>query len=90
LKKVIFKPGTTSVLIGSSGVGKSSLINEFMHSGRKTSEISDATGKGKNTSIKSQRLNYHGSHIYISARLKKPGRFLVPLPKPSRKYGGSE
>ena len=85
----MFKAGYVGVL-GRPNAGKSSLINEFMHSGRKTSEISDAPGKGKNTSINTQRLYSHSSHTYTSARLKKPDRFLAPLPKPSRKYGGSE
>jgi ribosome biogenesis GTPase len=49
LKENVFRPGITSVLIGSSGVGKSSLINELTNSCAKTNEVSEATGKGKHT-----------------------------------------
>jgi len=45
----IFKPETTSVLIGSSGVGKSSLVNALTKNKRETHEISQATGKGRHT-----------------------------------------
>lgn len=49
IKANVFREGTTSVLIGSSGVGKSSIINYFTQVNRSTREISEATGKGKHT-----------------------------------------
>lgn len=49
LKKEIFVTASTSVLIGSSGVGKSSLVNELIGADQKTGEISHSTGKGKHT-----------------------------------------
>ena len=49
IKANIFREGTTSVLIGSSGVGKSTLINDFTKGNRSTREISESTGKGKHT-----------------------------------------
>ncbi len=46
----VFIPGSTSVLIGSSGVGKSSLTNLlFDENVASTAEISSATQKGKHT-----------------------------------------
>jgi ribosome biogenesis GTPase len=45
-----FKKGTTSVFIGSSGVGKSTLVNFLIgHHQAKTQEIRDDDGKGKHT-----------------------------------------
>lgn len=44
------KPGKTYCVIGSSGVGKSTLINNLLRrNALKTSEISHSTGKGKHT-----------------------------------------
>lgn len=46
----VLKPGKTHILIGSSGVGKSSLINVFRNDNNlKTGNISDSTGKGRHT-----------------------------------------
>ncbi len=48
--KQVFKPDSTNVLIGSSGVGKSSLINALQNEEvRDTGSISSATSKGKHT-----------------------------------------
>jgi len=49
IKNDVFIPGTTNVLMGSSGVGKSSLINYLSNNNRRVNEISDSTGKGKHT-----------------------------------------
>ena len=49
IKDDVFIPGTTNVLMGSSGVGKSSLINYLLGSNQKVNEISESTGKGKHT-----------------------------------------
>lgn len=49
IKNNVFTPESTNVLIGSSGVGKSSLINELLQSNRKTNEVSGSTGKGRHT-----------------------------------------
>lgn len=45
------KPGKTVIFIGSSGVGKSSIINTMLDEERqqKTGEVSDYSGKGKHT-----------------------------------------
>jgi len=49
VREEVFRHGQTSVLIGSSGVGKSSLVNQLTGGGLKTAEVSGATGKGKHT-----------------------------------------
>lgn len=49
LKAEVFTEGTTSVLVGSSGVGKSSLVSQFTGNKMRTSGISNSTGKGKHT-----------------------------------------
>lgn len=44
------RPGRTVVLLGSSGVGKSTLINQLLGEARqKTGEVSDAVNKGRHT-----------------------------------------
>ncbi|NOQ25802.1 MAG: ribosome small subunit-dependent GTPase A [Bacteroidales bacterium] len=58
--------GETVVFIGSSGVGKSTLINvlckqEIMQ----TASISDSTGKGKHTSTRREMILMEGSGILI-------------------------
>jgi len=48
LKNTVLERKKTYVLIGSSGVGKSSLLNSFMDNfNRETGFISDSTGKGR-------------------------------------------
>jgi len=45
-------PGRTAALLGSSGVGKSTLINALLGTGRQlTGAISDAAGKGRHTTM---------------------------------------
>lgn len=49
IREKVFLPGHTSVLIGSSGVGKSSLLNLLTGDERRTADVSESTGKGKHT-----------------------------------------
>jgi len=52
IKKLI-KPGATCCFLGSSGVGKSTLINRLLEKETlKTQEISSSTGKGKHTTTR--------------------------------------
>lgn len=65
LKKTI-APGETIVFVGSSGVGKSSLINAFL--GKEilaTSHISDSTGKGRHTTTRGELMLLPDSGILI-------------------------
>ena len=51
------QPGQTVALLGSSGVGKSTLINRILGSDRqRTSGISDAVGKGRHTTTRRELL----------------------------------
>jgi ribosome biogenesis GTPase len=46
----IFEPAKTYIMIGSSGVGKSSILNSILPGVRMTTnEVSESTGKGKHT-----------------------------------------
>jgi ribosome biogenesis GTPase len=66
LLKESFKPGKTFCFIGSSGVGKSSLINEL--TGKllmRTGEISDSTHKGKHTTSHRELIILEGGGILI-------------------------
>ncbi|RXM51722.1 MULTISPECIES: ribosome small subunit-dependent GTPase A [unclassified Chryseobacterium] len=65
LKEVITE-GETVVFVGSSGVGKSSLVNVLI--GKEillTGEISTSTGKGKHTSTRREMIQMEGSGIII-------------------------
>jgi ribosome biogenesis GTPase / thiamine phosphate phosphatase len=49
LKQSVLEPGQTYILVGSSGVGKSSLINVLSDVKQKVNVTSDATSKGQHT-----------------------------------------
>ena len=50
LKNEILQPGQTYILLGSSGVGKSSILNSLMNGEiQETGNISDANNKGRHT-----------------------------------------
>lgn len=58
--------GETIVLVGSSGVGKSSLINALCERAvLSTSEISSSSGKGKHTSTRREMVLLEGNSILI-------------------------
>lgn len=60
------QPGETAVFVGSSGVGKSSLINALCKSQRvRTSETSHSTGKGRHTSTRRELVEMDGAGILI-------------------------
>lgn len=59
-------PGETVVFIGSSGVGKSSLVNTLCEkSALVTSEISQSTGKGRHTSTRREMVLMDGAGVLI-------------------------
>jgi len=59
-------PGTTIVLIGSSGVGKSTLINRLLdRPGQETGSIRDADGKGRHTTTVRQLFVLKGGALMI-------------------------
>ncbi len=64
--KNFIKQGESIVFIGSSGVGKSSLINALCeHAVLATSEISKASGKGRHTSTRREMVLMEGSGVLI-------------------------
>ena len=49
--QIVTTSSKTSVLVGHSGVGKSTLINDLVpHAGRITGDVNDVTGRGRHTS----------------------------------------
>ncbi len=65
VRKFISK-GETIVFTGSSGVGKSTLINALIgEQVFETSEISDATGKGRHTTTRREMILLEGSGVLI-------------------------
>lgn len=71
----------TTVLIGSSGVGKSSLVNRLVTSAhRSTGEVSELTGKGKHTSTSAYALSYApNSWIIDTPGLRSFGLAHLPI-----------
>lgn len=62
----ILKPHKTGALLGSSGVGKSSLVNMIVGEHRqKISELSDATGKGRHTTSRRELIFVPGGGMLI-------------------------
>lgn len=65
LRKFISK-GETIVFVGSSGVGKSSLVNALCEESiLLTSDISPSTGKGRHTSTRREMVLMHNSGVLI-------------------------
>lgn len=53
--------GKVSVLVGHSGVGKSTLINDLVeNAARATGDVNDVTGRGRHTSSSALALPVHG------------------------------
>jgi len=50
--KAYLKPGVTMCIVGSSGVGKSTLVNQLLgQEWQWTSEVNETTGKGRHTTV---------------------------------------
>lgn len=64
--RTFISEGKTVVFVGSSGVGKSSLINALCEKAvLLTSDISDSTGKGRHTSTRREMVLLEGSGVLI-------------------------
>ncbi len=66
--------GKISVLVGQSGVGKSSLINALLpEMNIKTAEISKATNKGRHTTSVSRLYHLKNEHLQDAMLIDSPG-----------------
>lgn len=60
--RALIAPGTTTVLIGKSGVGKSSLVNLLVGSAvQETAEVREADGKGRHTTVSREMVEVPGA-----------------------------
>ena len=74
--------GETVVFVGSSGVGKSSLVNALCEkSVLLTSGISQSTGKGRHTSTRREMVLMDGGGVLIDT--PSPAAAPIPMPGPS-------
>ena len=60
--------GSTAIIVGQSGVGKSSLINRLSaNSAQKTATISDKTGEGRHTTVNSAMISLPQGGVVIDS-----------------------
>jgi ribosome biogenesis GTPase len=60
--------GEIAIIVGQSGVGKSSVINRLVSDAdQRTAEISGATGEGRHTTVNSVMLNLSGGGVVIDS-----------------------
>lgn len=60
--------GKTSIIVGQSGVGKSSIINQMIEGDRqRTSAVSDKSGEGRHTTVNSSMLQLPGGGAIIDS-----------------------
>jgi len=73
--RALLAPCRTAVLIGPSGVGKSSLVNRLIGTDRQATAITDTTGRGRHTTTLRELLLVPGGGLVIDT----PGlRVLTP------------
>jgi len=60
--------GNTAIIVGQSGVGKSSIINRLLGGPeQRTAEVSNKTGEGKHTTVNSMMLTLPGGGVIIDS-----------------------
>lgn len=60
------EPGATVALLGSSGVGKSTLVNRLLgHEQQTTAEVRERDGRGKHTTTSRELIRLHGGALLI-------------------------
>ena len=61
-----FPPGKTALVVGSSGVGKSTLVNALVgEECRKTGEVNEVTGRGRHISVARELILLPGGGVLI-------------------------
>lgn len=58
-------PGKTYCFVGSSGVGKSTLINHLMHREMQDTKAVSATGEGRHTTVRRELIRLQGGALVI-------------------------
>jgi len=70
--------GHTAIIVGQSGVGKSSLIGAITHTELKTAEISTARGEGRHTTVSSVMLELpQGGYVVDSPGVRDYAPFVA-------------
>jgi ribosome biogenesis GTPase len=63
--KQLLQPGQTYCFVGSSGVGKSTLINQLLGHAMQTTQTVSDTGKGRHTTVRRELIRLAGGALVI-------------------------
>ncbi len=61
----LLEPGRTYCFVGSSGVGKSTLINHLVGRGRQETKAVSGTGEGRHTTVRRELIRLNGGALVI-------------------------
>ena len=63
--RALIAPGQTALLVGSSGVGKSSLVNRLLGTDRQATQITDINGRGRHTTTSRDLILLEGGGMVL-------------------------
>ncbi|SIR14059.1 MULTISPECIES: ribosome small subunit-dependent GTPase A [Acidiphilium] len=63
--RALIRPGETALLVGSSGVGKSSLVNRLLGTDRQATSITDENGRGRHTTTSRDLFALDGGGLIL-------------------------
>ncbi|MDD2875734.1 MAG: ribosome small subunit-dependent GTPase A [Acidiphilium sp.] len=63
--RALIAPGQTALLVGSSGVGKSSLVNRLLGTDRQATSITDDNGRGRHTTTSRDLFSLEGGGMIL-------------------------